>query len=202
MRASDLVRARLAGVVGVVLLLAAGCGLGGCAGAREVAGLREAVAASRDAMIARASALDQAAEQAERSGDHARAEGLRLDASRLHADAAAAGAGVRQLDALLAEHDRLRRDPLFEGLGALVPEPLRSPILLGAAALAAAWRARQLKSGLASVAKSLDKAMRSDPQLAERFRAHAPTLRSIQTRTAHRVIDEATRNETMLRLPL
>ncbi|TVQ60837.1 MAG: hypothetical protein EA378_10455 [Phycisphaerales bacterium] len=183
-----------------LLLLGAGA-FGGCA-LPQVVGLRDEAAAFRDAARHQAAQLEREAHEADRAGEPRRADRLRSDASRLLASGAAADAAARQLDTLLDDHDRLRRDPVLGELGQHLPEPLRSPVLLGAAALAAAWRARQLKTGLTSVAQSLEKAMQEDPELAARVKAHAPTLRAIQTGTAHRVIDEATKRETMLRLPL
>lgn|GEM_PF-3520762 len=189
--------------VGIGLIVAAWwLLLPGCAGVGAVMSAREQSGAIRDRLLAEAAHYEAAAEAARLAGDDAGAEFARLASVRLSADAATADAAVRQLDALLAESRRTAGDPAFQALSAVLPEPIRAPLLLGAAALAAAWRAHQLKNGLASVAESLDKAMRDDPELAARFKAQAPNIRSVQTKTAKRVIDEATRSETMLRLPL
>ena len=63
-------------------------------------------------------------------------------------------------------------------------------------------RARQMKSALVSVAKGLDKAMQTDDQFKARFAANAPLFRSVQTPAAKRVVDEATSDGFMVRLPV
>jgi hypothetical protein len=86
-------------------------------------------------------------------------------------------------------------------LSQTLPEPLRSPILLGSAALVALMRAAQLKRALASVTRAIDAAMKQDPEFKDKFLQHAHTFRTMQTATARRVIDELKRPPA-IRIPL
>lgn len=85
---------------------------------------------------------------------------------------------------------------------ALVPEPYRLPLVLTGALAATVLRSIQLKRAGASIAKSIDTAMRDDPELRHRLRSKAETLRGIQTPTARRIVDETTKPAPMLRLPV
>jgi hypothetical protein len=51
-------------------------------------------------------------------------------------------------------------------------------------------RSRQLREAASSIARSIDKALEEDAKLAERFRQHASTLRTIQTPLAKKIVDE------------
>jgi hypothetical protein len=73
-----------------------------------------------------------------------------------------------------------------------VPEPVRTPLVLGGALVASLARARQLRAAAASVAKGIQAAMNDDPAFAESFKRHATTFRAIQTASAQRIVDEAT----------
>lgn len=86
-------------------------------------------------------------------------------------------------------------------LSQTLPEPLRSPILLGSAALVALMRAAQLKRALASVTRAIDAAMKQDPEFKDKFLQHAHTFRTMQTATARRVIDELKRPPA-IRIPV
>lgn len=86
-------------------------------------------------------------------------------------------------------------------LSQTLPEPLRSPILLGSAALIALMRAAQLKRALASVTRAIDAAMKQDPEFKDKFLQHAHTFRTMQTATARRVIDELKR-PPVIRIPV
>ena len=86
-------------------------------------------------------------------------------------------------------------------LNQTLPEPLRSPILLGSVALVALMRAAQLKRALASVTRAIDAAMKQDPEFKDKFLQHAHTFRTMQTATARRVIDELKRPPA-IRIPV
>ena len=73
-----------------------------------------------------------------------------------------------------------------------VPEPVRTPLVLGGALVASVLRARQLRVAAASMARGIAAAMNDDPAFAESFRRHATTFRAIQTASAARIVDEAT----------
>lgn len=87
-------------------------------------------------------------------------------------------------------------------LSVFIPEPFRSPALLAAGLVAALWRARTMRKGLVSVVKSVDKVMDVDPEFASRFVKHADTLRTIQTDTAKRVIDQTLATRFVPHLPI
>jgi len=104
---------------------------------------------------------------------------------------AAIDAAVLQLDQVIKEA-RTPSDPLVSVSAPLLPEPLRSPYLLGAALLATLARAVQLKRGMASIAQSFQKAMEEDEELRNGVKRNANTLRSIQTATAQKIVNQAT----------
>lgn len=77
-------------------------------------------------------------------------------------------------------------------VAAFLPEPWRTSVVLGGAAVALLWRARQLKVGLRSVAKGIELAKKDDEAFRKSFNEHATTFRSVQTGTAQKVVDEVT----------
>jgi len=116
----------------------------------------------------------------------------------------AVDAAIRQIDLVVSEAVS-PTDSLTIGLRAIqeaLPEPLRAPLLLGVALLVTIIRAGRLKAALVSVVKSIEKAKQTDESFQERFRAHAPTFRSVQTPTARRIIDETTKDTLILRFPV
>jgi len=111
------------------------------------------------------------------------------------ADRATADAIVRQTESLLGGPAD-PTNPINAVIGAIapwVPEPARVPLLLGGALAASIARARQLKTGLQSVAKSINKAKDRDPEFAQRFKQHADLIRSTQTPAAMRIVDQVQR---------
>lgn len=117
---------------------------------------------------------------------------------------------IQQVDELLTQADALNTNPLqtsggindtIATVGQTFPEPLRSPLLLGAGAMVALLRAAQLKRALASVARGIDAAMKQDPDFKDKFLQHANTFRTMQTATARRAIDELKR-PPVIRIPL
>jgi hypothetical protein len=109
----------------------------------------------------------------------------------MRAKESALAAAIQGLERVI-EDAKAPSDPVVSVTAPLLPEPLRSPYLLGAALAAAVARLVQVKRGLASVARSFEKAMEEDEGLREGVKRSANTLRSIQTPTAQRIVDQAT----------
>lgn len=136
-------------------------------------------------------------------GSPERAElGAAIDAAA--AKAAALDAALARFDLVLdeAEHPSDGLTVAAEGLGTLLPEPIRLPLVLAGALAATLLRAHQLKKGAGSIARSLDAAMREDPDLRSAVARNANTLRAIQTPAAARIVDEQTKPAAMIRLPI
>ena len=101
-------------------------------------------------------------------------------------------AGIEQIDAILSQAEK-PTDPITQSIQSaspLLPLPLRTPLLLGAAALVAGLRSWRLKTALTSVAKGFQTALREDKEFQACFAKHANTFRSTQTPTAKRIIDQ------------
>lgn len=177
-------------------------GAGGCVDMKQVEAMRDQAAQLRDQLKARGDALQQTV-SALKPGDPVRAEAQAALAGA-RAKEAAVNAGVAQVDAVLlqAKNPGEALTNAASGVAPLLPEPVRTPLILGTALAASLLRSAQLKRGLASVAQGLDKAMEEDGEFRQRFKTHANTFRSIQTRAARRVVDEATSDKPMLRLPV
>jgi hypothetical protein len=200
------------GGVGVVLVVMLGTiltagSLGGCAGIEDALLLRDRAASARDAMDARVEesrtilkGMDDAGVPAQ---DPARTRAA-AELAAAQAAQAAAEAAVAHLDAII-EEARRPTDGLTQGLDVLsgvLPEPLRSPALLGGALVVTLLRARQNRAALASVARSIEQVKRDDEEFRKRFKEHAATIRSIQTPAAAAAVREATGQGWMWRLPL
>lgn len=116
-----------------------------------------------------------------------------------------------RLAALTAAEDHLARaqnqptdDPIAQLVGLAapwIPEPVRTPLLLGSGLAAALLRARQLKTAARSIAAGIDRAAKTDPALADRLDKHAETIRETQSKSAQRLIEEAT-GQRKARLPI
>ena len=81
------------------------------------------------------------------------------------AQRAAVDAAIIQAELVQAEAEH-PTDPISSLIGAIVPwlpEPVRTPLVLGSALFVTAARARQLKKGAASTATSLRRVMAADP---------------------------------------
>lgn len=191
-----------------------GCGLmGGLAG--EFGAVRDEAARARDEIAADRIAIEQAATRLPPgSADKDQLE--RLAETRLRQEAAFA----RAVERLEAAHQAAQRaalsgaagepggDPagtLEDGaalLAPLVPPGAQLPLVLGAGFVASLWRAARLKRSAASIAEGLEKAMAGDDSLREGMKRNAATLRSVQTPTARRIVDEVQRVRPMMRLPV
>ncbi|MDI1288490.1 MAG: hypothetical protein PSX37_00885 [bacterium] len=193
-------------LVPVVLLMATLAAsvllLPGCSGLGDLAPARSSAVRVRDDL----STTIRAAEDLLASlpeGD-LRREAIERDLASTRASREAVNAAIQQIDLLVSEVTS-PTDSLTLGLKAVgesLPEPVRAPLLLGGALIVMSMRAGRLKAALVSVAKSIEKAKQADEAFDERFRAHAASIRSVQTPTAQRIIDEATKDTLVLRFPL
>ena len=223
MRARQGMRIAAGLVVGGVLSLGVatlgGCGLmDGLAGdlsggvSQEFESIREEASRALDEIAADRIALEQsAAALPQVSGARARVESVA--AARATQEAAFARA-VERLEALAGSAAGISGDgsapldpagTLEEGaalLAPLVPPGAQLPLILGAGFAASVWRAARLKKSAASIAQGLEKAMAGDEGLREGMKRNADTLRSVQTATAQRIVDEVKRARPMVRLPL
>lgn len=183
--------------------LALGCtllGLLACADLDQAQALRDQAAQIQARLDAQTNTLEQRLATTD-PADPARADlEARLTSSRTALEAVSTA--VHEVDRAL---ERAKNPPsggaVAGSVAAFFPEPWRTPIVLGGAALAFLWRARQLKAGLRSVARGLEVAMREDEEFRKRFQANSNTFRSVQTSTAQRVVDEI-KNPGFLQLPI
>jgi hypothetical protein len=167
--------------------------VGGCVDLPRVEAFRSDVAGLSRDWAAQSRALERRL-AAMKADDPLRPD-ARAALARAKAKEAAAEAAVEQVDLVMARAKN-PDDPLGQSVGMLsplLPEPVRWPLALGAALVASLLRARQLKDGMTSIARGLDKAMEADPEFASGFKKHANTFRSIQTPIAKRVIDASQR---------
>lgn len=72
----------------------------------------------------------------------------------------------------------------------LIPGPWKVTAVLSVGLATSLVRSRQLREAASSIARSIDKALEEDAKLAERFRQHANTLRTIQTPLARKIVDQ------------
>ena len=111
-------------------------------------------------------------------------------AASAQARAEAVAIGLAQLQAVLAESES-PSDPItkvVDSAAALLPEPVRLPAVLTAAAMTLAWRGSRLKRGLESVALSIETAKRTDEECRRCFDRHVELFRVAQPPPAQRVV--------------
>ena len=178
--------------------------LGGCGLQEGLVGMRDQATRIRSQIEADRSALLESARTLP-TDDPGRAR-LETLAAKRAAQADAAGQTADQLDALIRSTASGDAAGAIKGgvsaVSPLLPPGTRLPVLLAGGLLAALWRAAVLKKSAVSIADGLEKAMRDDGQLKESIKRNAATLRAVQTRTAGRIVDEATKPRAMLRLPV
>ncbi|USO00215.1 MAG: hypothetical protein H6810_06015 [Phycisphaeraceae bacterium] len=191
----------------VVLGMVAVCGLAGCgvegglvAMRDQAEGMRTRIEADRTGLLAAADALPQ--------DGPARARIKQL-ADERGRQASETGRAIERLDALIAPGGAAGSgdpaDTMQQAVGAVlpfVPAGAQLPVLLAGGLVASLWRAASLKKSAVSIAAGLEKAMREDDQLRDGVRRNAAVLRSVQTPTAKRIVDEATKDKAMVRLPV
>lgn len=176
--------------------------MGGCVDASQLAALRDQATLVRDELETQAARLEDES-QAEKSEPMVR-EAASEAASALRERLISLDQAIVALDTALQSSQT--PDDLVGQLAAhaapLVPEPFRSPVLLLGALAAALMRANQLKRAAGSIATSIAKASEKDDQFRSAIQRHADTLRSVQTSTAKRIVDEKVRDGFMMRLPV
>jgi hypothetical protein len=161
----------------------------GCVGMEDVRAARDKAAALAEHLDSEADRWEAVAAGLEPgSGRRADAEAI---AGVARGQAAALEAGVRRVDlALGGENNPLGVAGLvLEAVLPWAPEPVRLPLVLGAALVGSLVRSASLKKGIVSMVKGLDTAMRDDDRFASAFGEHANTFRSTQTALAKRVVD-------------
>lgn len=165
--------------------------LPGCTSLEDLVSLRDQAADQRDRLDAHAQDVQGALEELP-PGDPSR-PALEADLVRTRAQADLFESDRRRLDDLITQAQS-PSDPIAQAVGAIapfVPEPARTPLVLGAALVGTLVRLHQLRRGLASVALGFEAAKRDDPDFKDRFVANAPTFRAMQTPLARRVIARA-----------
>ncbi len=183
--------------------LAAGTAmLGGCVDMDAVESMRQAAIQTRDQLAAEVETLETLRESIPDGAPEAgAADALAASGS---AKLAAIEAAIARIDQTLAEANN-PSDGLTlaaQGVSPLLPAPVRLPVVLGAALAATLLRAGQLKRGAVSMAQSINKALETDDDLRQAFARRADTLRSIQTRTARRIVDQASGKAALPALPI
>lgn len=201
---------------GIGLVLAGLVTLGGCGLSEALTGdlasvraqavrTREAIAADREGLLEAASTLP--------AGTPARAQAEALAATRATQQAAFTEA-IQRLEAAQASASGMGSGAASDGdlggrleggaalLAPLMPPGAQLPLILGAGFAASIWRATRLKKSAASIAEGLEKAMAGDDGLREGMKRNAATIRSVQTPTAQRIVDEVKRTRPMVRLPV
>lgn len=196
--------ASLVRIIATVILALSTVAIPGCLDSSDAAAFREQAAAIRDDLARQESAWQARLAQADPAPDNPDLPQLQAQLALATARRSAADAALSQVDSVLAEANN-PQDPLSRAVGLVapwLPEPVRTPVLLGSALAVTVLRARRLKVGMASIARGLARAMREDEQFATRFRQHAQTFRIAQTPLAQRIVDEATKDRFMVRLPI
>ena len=198
----------LVGWVLAAVVMLVGMALGGCAGWEvgrlpTVESVEHEKARAEELLVrvreARAGSEVAAADDGLTESERGRLLG---EAERARSAEKVIEAGIAEMEAVIREVRR-PTDEITVGLGALghmLPSGVGGPLVLGGALLVSVLRLVQMRRALESVARSIDVAAREDVDLKERLRESAPTLRSIQTPTAQRVID-ATQGKA-LRIPV
>lgn len=185
----------------LVLCLGLTLPLGGCVDTAQLAPLREQAVTVRDELATEVQRLET---DAQVQSDAALVEASTQAAASLSRRLSDLDRAIAALDRVLATEqspDAIMRQIASE-TAPLLPEPLRSPALLVGALLAAVFRASQLKRAAGSIAVSIAKAAEKDEQFRSAIQRHADTLRSVQTPTAKRIVDERVHEGFMLRLPV
>lgn len=185
----------------LVLCLGLTLPLSGCVDVGHLASLREQAAVIREELATEVQHLET---DAKVQSDPVLAEASAQAASAFSRRLSDLDRAIAALDRVLNSEqspDMLIRQIATEAVPVL-PEPLRSPALLVGALLAAVFRASQLKRAAGSIAVSIAKAAEKDEQFRSAIQRHADTLRTVQTSTAKRIVDEKLHEGFMLRLPV
>lgn len=170
--------------------------LGACADLAALKRFHDDAALAATSLRSQADALDQRIAAVPPDDPSLHTAQLASAAARALADAAELAAA--ESGRLLTDAEPHPFSQILEWTIPFLPEPYRAPVILAGAAGLALLRAARLKAGLASIARSIQKALESDPAFAQQFRVHADTFRSIQTPLARKVVDQATAGRSFL----
>lgn len=144
------------------------------------------LAATRDAL-----------EEAQRLGLEAEArrlqqaaDGFEAQLATATATAAAAQEAVDIANQALA--DAATTEGLFEQVPLLnlLPPPYREGAAMVTALALGFWRSRKLRGAATSIIASIEQIRKDDPEADALLKRHAPTLRSTQTDTARKLVDD------------
>ena len=115
--------------------------------------------------------------------------------SKSQAKRAALDAAIAQANQVLdeAQHPSDALTQIAHGISSWVPAPAQGPLVLGAALIATLTRSRQLKQSSMSIINSISHVLERDEQFKSLFEQHADTIRSIQTPTARKLVDQTNR---------
>lgn len=104
-------------------------------------------------------------------------------------------AAITQADQVLqeAQHPTDTLTMIANGASAWVPAPAQGPLVLGAALIATLVRSRQLKQSSTSIIQSIAHVLERDEQFRSIFTQHSDTIRSIQTPSARKLVDQTQR---------
>lgn len=186
----------------LIMVLVGLLNLGGCVDQARLFALRDQAGLVRDELQTEVARLEQVSQSED--AEPAVQEAASTAAVELRERLASLDQAIQTLDEILASAQTpdILIDQLASQAVPLLPEPFRSPVLLLGALAAALLRAGQLKRAAGSIAASIAKAAEKDEQFRSAIQRHADTLRSMQTPTAKRIVDEKTRDKFMLRLPI
>ena len=122
----------------------------------------------------------------------ARSQQLIADIKLAQAKHASLGAAIAQANIVLQEAKQPTDavTQIAQGVSAWVPAPIQGPLVLGAALIASLARSSQLKRSGTSIINSISHVLERDEQLKAMFTSHADTIRSIQTPSARKLVDQ------------
>lgn len=190
MRIANGIVTNSARLVGLGVLAAMLIGLGGCLNGEHLASLRDRAVESSKQRQAEIERLTGALEtMAPTHPDRGAFEVALAEAIALRA---ASDAMARRIEETLAQADA-PTDPVSQLVGLVapwMPEPVRTPLVLGGALAASVLRGWQLRRGLISVADGIGDAMQSDPAFSERYKMNAGKVRAKQTGLARKLVDQ------------
>ncbi len=184
-------------IVRLAALVLVGLCLGACASFEDLARTREQIQTLREQVRADIARLEHAADTL--PPDMPEARDAQAALAELHAADGLLTAMLERLDAIVAESEH-PSDPISQLVGLIapwLPEPVRTPALLGSALFVSLWRGHRLKKGFRSVVAGIERAMKDDPDFSKAFRRNAQTFRAIQTPAARRLVDQVQRRRHM-----
>ncbi|MFG0246992.1 MAG: hypothetical protein ACF8MF_13165 [Phycisphaerales bacterium JB052] len=173
----------------------------GCA---DIQGAIAQTSAWRDEAVSVRDTLDQQVEtlqtqQGNLEPGSPEAIAIETELKLTQAKRAALDAAIAQANQVLdeAQHPSDALTQIAHGISSWVPAPAQGPLVLGAALIATLARSRQLKQSSMSIISSISHVLERDEQFKSIFEQHADTIRSIQTPTARRLVDQTNRKRAL-----